>query len=111
MVKRMSDDDVQNYVYSKMFGDLDGIEAHSLFDEDEGTAGMHEIEGTAENAEPASKESGGMKITIEPIMAGATEGEKPTNSAIEEDREDEEDDKYKGLSDMSPLMAQLHGPR
>ena len=75
MVKRMSDDDVQNYVYGKLFGDLDGIESHSLFDE----GGEGAVEGTAENAKPESTESGGMKITIEPLMMSATEGGRKTS--------------------------------
>ena len=105
MAKRMSDDDVMNYVYGKLFGDLDGIESHALFDEEPGKMGA--IEGEVENAKPESQSSGGVKVTIEPIMAAAQEGEKMT---ADEDDEDEED-KLKGIGQMSPLMAQLHGTR
>lgn len=112
MAKRMTDDEVQNYVYSKMFGDMDGIEAHSMFDE---SPDEHVVEGTVENAEPASKESGGMKITIEPLMAAAQEGGKPSDTSIvgEEHDEDDEDheDKLKGIGKMSPMMSRLHGDR
>ena len=101
MVKKMNDDDVMNYVYSKLFGDLDGIESHSLFDD----KGEGAAEGTAKNAEPESKESGGMKITIEPLMAAAQESAKPSSG--DDDEEDEMDD----IAGMSPLMAQLHGKR
>lgn len=105
MVKRMSDDDVMNYVYGKLFGDLDGIESHALFDED----GEHAVEGANANAEPESQGSGGVKVTIEPLMASVAEGEK-MSSGDDED-EDEEEDKLKGIGGMSPLMAQLHGGR
>lgn len=102
MAKRMSDDDVMNFVYGKLFGDLDGIESHTLFDED----GEHAVEGTAPNAGPATHASGGVEISIKPLMAGAVEGGKP-----EDDEEDEDEDKLKGIGGMSPLMAQLHGDR
>lgn len=105
MVKKMSDDDVMDYVYGKLFGDLDGIESHSLFDKD----GEHAVEGTADNAEPDSKSAGGMKITIEPLMAASAEGAKMSSG--DDKDEEEEEDKYKGLSGMSPLMAQMHGNR
>ncbi len=106
MVKRMSDDDVQEYVYNKMFGDLDGIESHSLFDK----GGEDAVSGTADNAKPESSESGGVKITIEPLMKATAEGGK-LSSGDDEEEEDETKDRLKGLSDMSPLMAQMHGKR
>lgn len=102
MPKRMSDDDVMDYVYGKLFGDLDGIESHSLFDKQ----GEGAVEGTAANAEPESHGAGGMKITIEPLMAAAQEGGKESD-----DDDDEDEDKLKGIGEMSPLMAQLHGKR
>lgn len=105
MAKRMNDDDIMEHVYRQLFGDLDGIESHSLFDKD----GENAVEGTASNAGPDMKGSGGMKITIEPLMASAAEGSK-MSSGDDEDEEDD-DDKYKGLGGMSPLMAQLHGKR
>lgn len=105
MAKRMSDDDVMNFVYSKLFGDLDGIESRSLFDEEPGK--MDAIEGTAANAEPESEESGGVKITVEPLMAATAEGDKLSSG----DDEEEDEDKLRGIGQMSPLMAQLHGNR
>jgi hypothetical protein len=100
----MSDDDVMDYVYGKLFGDLDGIESHTLFDED----GEEAVEGEVSNAAPASQESGGVKITVEPIMAAAQESGKPSDTSTAGD-EEEEKEKLKGIADISPLMAQLHG--
>jgi len=98
MVKRMSDDDVQEYVYNKMFGDLDRIESKSLFsDKDSAVAGI------ADNAKPESTETGGVKITIQPLMASAEEGGKPPL--------DEDEDRLKGIGGMSPMMERLHGKR
>lgn len=107
MVKKMSDDDVMNYVYGKLFGDLDGIESHTLFDD----GGEHAVEGTVANAMPDSKESGGMKITIEPLMKGAEEGGRETDTNRDGEEDEEDEDKLKGIGGMSPLMAQLHGSR
>lgn len=112
MAKRMSDDEVNDYVYRKIFGDLDGIEADSLFDKND--AGLEG--GVADNAEPNSDNSGGIEITVKPLMKGAIEGGKKTDTnrdgaAEEDDDEDDEDDKLAGISGMSPLMAQLHGKR
>ncbi len=106
MVKRMTDDDVQEYVYNKMFGDLDGIESHSLFDK----GGEEAVSGTADNAKPANAESGGVKITIEPLMQATAEGGKLSSGDDDKEEEDEKD-RMKGIGDMSPLMAQLHGKR
>lgn len=105
MPKRMSDDDVMNYVYSKLFGDLDGIEAHSLFDED----GEGAVEGETPNAEPETQSSGGVKITVEPLMGGAQESGKPSDTEIP--GTDDEEERSNRLASMSPLMAQLHGKR
>lgn len=108
MVRRMSDDEIQEFVHNKMFSDLDGLETKSgLFDE--GDHDESDVEGIAENAEPESKGSGGVKITIEPLMQAARESGKP--EAGDEDREEAEKDRLKGISGMSPLMAQLHGER
>lgn len=106
MAKRMSDDDVMNYVYGKLFGDLDGIESHSMFDEKQGEEGMHAAGGTAENAEPESHETGGLKITVQPMMESAQEDDQPDTM-----EDDDEEDELKGIGSMSPLMAQLHGKR
>ena len=103
MVKRMSDDDVMDYVYGKLFGDLDHIEADNMFDKD-GAA----TESAKPNAEPEMKGSGGIKVTIEPLMASASESSKESTG---DDDEDDDEDKLKGIGGMSPLMAQLHGER
>jgi hypothetical protein len=106
MVRKMSDDEVMDFVHNKMFNDLDGLESSHLFDEgkDEG-----DVEGTAPNAKPESSNSGGVKITIEPLMEAGRESGKP--EAGDDDREDAEEDRLKGIGGMSPLMAQLHGER
>lgn len=106
MAKRMNDDEVMDYVYSKIMGDMDGIEAKNLFDDEE--TGLES--GTADNAEPASDNSGGIEITVKPIMKSAVEGGKPTD-ANRDGGEEEDDDDLKGIGSMSPLMAQLHGTR
>lgn len=107
-VKKMNDDEVMNYVYGKLFGDLDRMESKSMnFDE----GGEGAVEGAVDNAKPESKESGGMKITIEPLMAGAQEGGRRTADVGTTEEDDEENDRLKGIGGMSPLMAQLHGER
>lgn len=108
MARRMSDDEVNNYVYEKLFGDLDGIEADGLFS-DESEIAPHEDD-VRPNAEPASESSGGVKITVEPIMKAAEESGRETNKDRDSDEEDD-DDPMRGISKMSPLMAQLHGQR
>jgi hypothetical protein len=111
MTKRMTDDEIMDFTYNKLFGDLDNIQSGELFDDKD------DLHGTAENAEPASKESGGMKITIEPLMVAAREGGKdPQDDGKDrglniDEVEDEDEDKFKGISKMSPLMAQMHGSR
>lgn len=104
MVKRMSEDEVNNYVHSRMFGDLDKIEADTLFDK----GGMDAISGTADNAKPESEMSGGVTITVKPIMAAAQESGKPSDTSIPGE---EKEDKLKGISGMSPLMSRIHGDR
>lgn len=102
----MSDDDVQDYVYNKMFGDLDHIESKSLFDDDDAKEG----DGMSDNAKPESQESGGMKITIEPIMRATAEGGKLSSGDDDLD-EEETKDRLKGICEMSPMMQQMHGKR
>ncbi len=104
MAKRMNDDDVMNYVYGKLFGDLDGMESHAMFDE----GGDGAVEGAAPNAAPETQSAGGMKITIQPLMVGAEEGERKTDDSAQDE---DDEDKLKGISGMSPLMAQLHSGR
>lgn len=109
MAKRMSDDDVMNYVYTKVFGDLDGIEADNLFNEKD--PGWED--GTADQAEPEDDNSGGVSITVKPITKSSEQGAKETDHSIdgEDDDEDQDGRGLKGISKLSPLMAQLHGDR
>jgi hypothetical protein len=105
MVKRMSDEDVQNYVFNKMFGDLDRIESKSLFSDADSA-----VSGAADNAKPESSESGGVKITIEPLMRATAESGKLSSG--DDDLEKKEDkDRLKGIGGMSSMMQQLHGKR
>lgn len=103
MTKRMSDDDVQKYVFDKMFGDLDRIESESMFSDKDSA-----VEGVADNAKPESQESGGFKLTVEPLIRSTAEGGKLSSG---DDDLDEDEDHMKGISEMSPLMAQMHGGR
>ncbi len=101
----MSDEEIMDYTYNKLFGDLDDIESGSMFS-DKGEA----THGAAPNAGTPGME--GVSITIQPVMKAAAEGNKPDdldNNVGGE--EDEEKDKLKGIGRMSPLMAQLHGER
>ncbi len=95
---RMTDDEVQDYVYQKLFGDMDGLESKALFDEeDPESAGL-----PAMPEEPKGGMSG-VSVEVKPLMAAADEG-KP-------EEEEEDEDKLKGISSMSPLMERLHGKR
>lgn len=105
-MRRLTDDESMDMAYRKLFGDLDNIESRALFDD----GNMGEISHTAPNAEPASEGSGGVKITVEPIMKDAEEGGKMTDFKTDGD-EDNDEDRLKGIGEMSPLMAQLHGKR
>lgn len=102
MSKRMSDDEIMDYTYNKLFGDLDGLQSDELFKE----GGEDDVEGKSSNA--ASSGLSGIKLTIEPMMAAAQEGGRASEG---DDDEDEEQDKLKGIGGMSPLMQQLHGKR
>lgn len=110
MVRRLSDDEVMDSVYKQLFGDLDSIEGKTLFDE-EGKADTDT--GEVANAKPESEGSGGVEITIKPLMAAAQESNRLTDKSDDEKDhlEEEEEDRLKGIGGMSPLMAQLHGSR
>ncbi len=97
-MKKLSDDEIMDYTFNKLFGDLDGIRSGSMFGEE-----GKDTEGEVPNAGHAGVE--GVSITVKPLMAAAEEGEK------EDDEEEEDDDKLKGIGKMSPLMEQLHGMR
>ena len=98
----MSDDEIMDYTYSKLFGDLDGLQADELFKE----GGEGDVEGKVPNA--VSGGMSGVKLTIEPVMAAAQESAKPSEG---DDELEEEQDKLKGIGGISPLMHQLHGSR
>jgi hypothetical protein len=101
MAKKMKDDEIMDYTYNKLFGDLDGIESGSMFSDEKDAT-----QGAAENAGPPGVE--GISLTIKPLMAGAAEGGRDPEGGKPED---EEEDKLKGIGKMSPLMSQLHGDR
>lgn len=100
MAKRMSDDEIADAAYRRIFGDLDGIRAGSMFGGDE-----DDVEGAAPHAGKPGIE--GVSIEVKPLMAAAEEGGKPDDIAGDE----EDEDRLKGIGAMSPLMEQLHGRR
>lgn len=101
MARRLSDDEIMDYTFNKMLGDLDGIRSGSMFSKD-GDA----TEGAAPNAGTPGIE--GIDITIKPKMAAAAENAKPDDL---DGNLGEDEDRLKGIGKMSPLMAQLHGDR
>ncbi len=106
MAKKMSDDEIMDYTFDRVFGDLDGIRSGSMFnDQGEGKS-------TQTNPAPNAGTPGleGIDISIKPRMAGAAEGAKPDDLDGNLGKEEEED-RLKGIGRMSPLMAQLHGER
>lgn len=102
MARKMTDDEIMDYTYDKIFGDLDGIRSGSMFSDEKSAT-----QGAADNAGTPGIE--GVDITIKPRMAAAAEGAKPDD--LDGNLDEEEEDKLKGISKMSPLMAQLHGNR
>jgi hypothetical protein len=107
MAKRMSDDEIMDYTYNKLFGDLDNIESGSMFSDKKDAT-----QGASDNAGTPGME--GIELTIKPLMAAAAEsGRPPEGGEPEGENEDDEedDDKLKGIGRMSPLMSQLHGSR
>jgi len=69
MARKMSDDEIMDYTYNHLFGDLDDIRSGSMFSDD-----ADATQGAAENAGTPGIE--GIEITIKPRMAGAAEGER-----------------------------------
>lgn len=106
MARRLTDDEIMDYSYNKLFGDLDGIRSGSMFSQDAGA-----VEGAAPNA--GTPGMGGVSIEVKPLMAGAAETGRPPEGGEPdpETEEDDDDDKLKGIGRMSPLMEQLHGSR
>lgn len=102
MAKRLTDDEIMDYSYNKLFGDLDGIRSGSMFSQEESAT-----QGAADNAGTPGVE--GISLTIKPLMAAAAEsGRDPEGGKPEPE---EEEDNLKGIGKMSPLMSQLHGER
>lgn len=98
MAKRMTDDEVMDYTYNKLFGDLDRIQSGSLFsDKEEATEGKT----------PEGVALQGIELTVKPIISSQAEHEKEESP----EEEEVEEDALKGISKMSPLMSRLHGER
>lgn len=79
--KKMTDDEIMDFTYNKMFGDLDNIRSGMMFSDD-GKA----TQGAASNA--GTPGNSGIEISIKPLMAGAQEGARPSDT--DEKEEDEE---------------------
>lgn len=75
----MSDGDVNDFVWKKLMGDLDGIEAAGMFDDSDPLP--HPNEGT-------KSQPGGVSIEIRPMMDGAQTKEAP--KVMDHDKEDDE---------------------
>lgn len=79
--KPMSDGEVHDYVSNKLMGDLDGIEAHNMFAEnDQPSADPHTGEGVKIQAH-------GVSVDIKP-MAGEQTKEMPKPESIDDGDED-----------------------
>jgi hypothetical protein len=79
--KPMSDNEVHDYVSNKLMGDLDGIEAHNIFAEnDQPSSDPHSGEGV-------KIETQGMSVHIKP-MAGEQTKEMPKPEPIDDEDED-----------------------
>ncbi len=78
MKKSMSDGDVNDFAWKKLMGDLDGIEAAGMFDEENPMEHPHE----------GVKEMNGVSIEIKPMMAGEQTKEAP--EIMDEDEEKDE---------------------
>jgi hypothetical protein len=97
----MTDDEVMDYTYNKVFGDLDGIRSGQMFGKKES-----DTQGATPNAgEPGMA---GISLEIKPLMAAAAESGRPDDL---DGNNGEDEDKLKGIGRMSPLMSQLHGER
>lgn len=99
MAKRLSDEEIQKYAYGKVVGDIDGIEAHDMFDDDDAPTATEGVPSTAQ----------GVSIEIKPLMAA--EKTKETDTQEQGRGSEEDEDKLKGISKFSPLMAALHKDR
>lgn len=81
-MKSMSDGEVNKYVYDKLMGDLDGIEASGMFDEDMST------DDAAGDSHGTKVEAHGVSVQIKPVMAGEQTKAAPEVKAAPEDDED-----------------------
>jgi hypothetical protein len=79
MKKPMSDGEVNDYVANKMMGDLDGIEAHGLFDEQDNP--------TSDTHGDVKIEAHGVSVAIKPMN-----GEQTKTQPVVEDVDESEDD-------------------
>lgn len=133
MAKEMTDDEVMDYVFQKLFGDIDGIHARSMFPDEDGTEALGEKPESALNDQDRipdamksyDKSDGGIDQDQDPLMEGAREGsrspqngDKDRGRSVDEmmnDTDDSEEEgggrkkRLKGIGRFSPLMAQLHG--
>lgn len=110
MARKMNDDEIMDYTYNKLFGDLDDIRSGSMFDDQGEGRGIQT--NPAENAGTPGME--GINITVKPLMAAAAESGRPPEGgepAPEMADAEEDEDKLKGIGRLSPLMSQLHGAR
>jgi hypothetical protein len=79
--KPMSDSEVHDYVSNKLMGDLDGIEAHNIFAEnDQPSADPHTGEGVKIQAH-------GVSVELKPMAGEQTKEMPKTESAPEEDED------------------------
>lgn len=109
MARKLTDDEVMDYTFNKLFGDLDGIRSGAQFNQEgEGRSTQTDV---AQNAGTPGME--GVSIEVKPLMAGAAESGRPPESGEPEPANPEEDeaDRLRGISKYSPLMEQLHGKR
>lgn len=103
----MSDEEIEDYTYNKLFGDLDRIQSGSMFDESgSGKSTQTDVADAANN--PGVE---GISLTIKPLMAGSSESGRDPHGTADGGEDEKKEDKYKGISKLSPLMAQLHKDR
>ncbi len=78
--KAMDDGEVNSSAWDKLFGDLDGIEAAGMFDEDSDAAPQHNTDGI-------KMETGGYSIHVKPMNGEQT---KDMPKVMDGDKEDDE---------------------
>jgi len=80
MKKAMSDGEVNENAYSRLMGDLDGIEAAGMFDEDSSGAPQNNTDGI-------KMEAGGYSIHVKPMNGEQTKDMPKVEDVPEEDDE------------------------